>query len=68
MTELNCYCVGKKNPWCRTCSQTSPPEPTGVHLVDPQDSLNEKWVLESFPPERVHRIIMLLEVELIGSL
>ena len=67
MTELN-YCIDKTSLWYRTCSQTSPPEPTGVRLVDPQDNLNEKWVLESFPPERVHRIIMLLEVELIGSL
>jgi len=54
-------------PWYRTCSQTSPPEPTGVHLVDPQDNLNEKWVMESFPLVLAHQIKMLLEKELIGS-
>jgi hypothetical protein len=59
MTELNC-CVDKTSLWYHTYSQTSPPEPTGVRLVDPQDNLNEKWLLGLFHLVLVAQIIVLL--------
>jgi len=61
MTELNYYCVDKKIPCDRTCSQTSSLVPTDSRLDGSLGRWIGRWVVGSSPPLPSARIKMLLE-------